>query len=137
MERLTQTSDKGGVAFTFDLDVTCQPSEMKKILKIAEKLKEYEDLEEQDLLLRLPCKVGDTVYYISEGFIEPCTVETIFISDYTDKDGNCSYMAEIHYDREDCPYVSTEIYFTDIGKTVFLMQAEAEQKLKEMESNYE
>ena len=52
MERLTQTSDKGGVAFTFDLDVICQPSEMKKILKIAEKLKDYEDLEEQGLLLR-------------------------------------------------------------------------------------
>ena len=44
MERLTQTSDKGGVAFTFDLEVTCQPSEMKKILRLAEKLKEYEDL---------------------------------------------------------------------------------------------
>ena len=67
MERLTQTSDKGGVAFTFDLDVTCQPSEMKKILKIAEKLKEYEDLEEQGLLLRLPCKVGDALYRINKG----------------------------------------------------------------------
>ena len=98
-------------------------------------LKRYNDLEEQGLLLRLPCKAGDTLYYISEGFIEPCTVETIFISDYTDKDGNCSYMAEIHFDREDCPYVSTEIYFTNIGKTVFLTQAEAEQKLKEMESD--
>lgn len=40
--------------------------------------------------------------------------------------------AEIHYDREDCPYVSTEIYFTDIGKTVFLTQSEAEQKLNEL-----
>ena len=99
-----------------------------------DKLAEYEDLEEQGLLLRLPVKVGDTVYYISDGFIEPCTVEVIFLADYTDKDGNCSYMAEIHFDREDCPYVSTEIYFTDIGKTVFLTQAEAEQKLKEMES---
>ena len=103
--------------------------------RIIERLAEYEDLEEQGLLLRLPCKVGYTLYYISDGFIEPCTVETIFISDYTDKDGNCSYMAEIHFDREDCPYVSTEIYFTDIGKTVFLTQAEAEQKLKEMESD--
>lgn len=46
MERLTQTSNSGGVAFTFDLDITCQPSEMKKILKIAEKLKCYEDAEE-------------------------------------------------------------------------------------------
>ena len=31
------------------------------------KLAEYEDLEEQGLLLRLPCKVGDTVYCIMTG----------------------------------------------------------------------
>lgn len=97
-----------------------------------EQLKEYQQLEEQDRLVKLPCKVGDTVYYISEGFIEPCRVEAIFLADYMDENGNCSYMAEIHYDREDCPYVSTEIYFTDIGKTVFSTKAEAEQKLKEL-----
>nr|DAU54700.1 MAG TPA: hypothetical protein [Caudoviricetes sp.] len=96
------------------------------------KLADYEDLEEQGRLLKLPCKVGDTVYYISEGFVEPCTIEVIFLADYTDKNGNCSYMAEIHYDREDCPYVSTEIYFTDIGKTVFLAKSEAEAKLKKL-----
>ena len=104
-------------------------------ISVQEKLREYEDLEDNGLLLRLPCKVGSTVYYISEGFIEPCTVEVIFLADYTDKDGNISYMAEIHFDREDCPYVSTEIYFTDIGKTVFLTQAEAEQNLKEMNTD--
>ena len=47
MERLTQTSNSGGVAFTFDLDITCQPSEAMKILNLATKLKEYEDLDEQ------------------------------------------------------------------------------------------
>ena len=47
MERLTQTSDKGGVAFTFDLEINCAPSEAQKILKLAEKLKKYEDLEKQ------------------------------------------------------------------------------------------
>lgn len=47
MERLTQTSDRGSVAFTFDLDIACKPSEMQKILRLAEKLKEYEDLEER------------------------------------------------------------------------------------------
>ena len=97
------------------------------------KLADYEDLEEQGRLIKLPCKVGDTVYYISDGFVEPCTIEVIFLANYTDKNGNCSYMAEIHYDREDCPYVSTEIYFTDIGKTVFLAKSEAEAKLKELE----
>lgn len=59
MERLTMQSDKGGVAFTFDLDITCKPSEMRKILNLAEKLKRYEDAEEQGLLLRLPCKIGN------------------------------------------------------------------------------
>ena len=54
MERLTQTSDKGGVAFTFDLDVTCQPSEMKKILRLADKLTEYEDAEAQGLFIQIP-----------------------------------------------------------------------------------
>ena len=131
MDRLTNIGSNGEIWIT-DNDETRRLGRKESAYK---KLAEYEDLEEQGLLLRLPCKVGDTVYYISEGFIEPCTVETIFISDYTDKDGNCSYMAEIHFDREDCPYVSTEIYFTDIGKTVFLTQEEAEQKLKEMESD--
>lgn len=98
---------------------------------LREKLKYYEDAEEQGLLLRLPCKVGDKVYQISENFIEPCTVEVIYLADYVDGDGNHCNMAEIHYDRYDCPYVSTEIYFTDFGKTVFLTREEA--MLKEME----
>ena len=129
MERLTDTgrnADGSGISKKSLIDRAGKGQPSSYTSKIVTKLADYEDLEEQGLLLRLPCKVGDTVYYISEGFIEPCTVETIFISDYTDKDGNCSYMAEIHYDREDCPYVSTEIYFTDIGKTVFLTRAEVE-----------
>lgn len=32
---------------------------------IYKRLYEYEDLEEQGLIVRLPCKVGDTIYYIS------------------------------------------------------------------------
>ena len=78
----------------------------------------------------LPVKVEQTVYYIFDGFIEPCTVEVIFLSDYEDKDGNCTYMADIHFDRDDCPYTVAEIYFTDIGKTVFLTKEEAEKAMK-------
>lgn len=98
-----------------------------------EKLAAYEDAEEQGLLLRLPCKVGDKVYQISENFIEPCTVETIFLGNYRDRNGNWCNMAEIYYDRYDCTYVSTAMYFTDIGETVFLTKEEAEAKMKEME----
>ena len=78
----------------------------------------------------LPVKVEQTVHYIFDGFIEPCTVEVIFLSDYEDKDGNCTYMADIHFDRDDCPYTVAEIYFTDIGKTIFLTKEEAEKALK-------
>lgn len=77
-----------------------------------------------------PVKVGQKVYYILDGFIESCTVEVIHLGDYTDEDGNCSCMAVIHFDREDCPYVATEIYFTDIGKIVFLTKEAAEKALK-------
>lgn len=38
-------------------------------LKVYFKLKEYEDLEEQGLLIRLPCKAGDTVYKL---WYKPC-----------------------------------------------------------------
>ena len=43
VERLTTTSDKGGLAFTFGLDVTCKPSEMAKILALGERLAAYEN----------------------------------------------------------------------------------------------
>ena len=62
MGRLTQTSDKGGVAFTFDLDITCRPSEAQKILRLAEKLKAYEDIIDEPEKLKL----------IDELYLERC-----------------------------------------------------------------
>lgn len=142
MERLTYVAENGEVLFhpadlPDDEGITitqlAKDGRYKALEEIAERLANREQAEEQGLLLRLPCKVGDKVYQISENFIEPCTVETIFLGNYTDRNGNCCNMAEIYYDRDDCPYVSTEMYFTDIGETVFLTESEAEAKLKEME----
>jgi hypothetical protein len=39
--------------------------EQRPFFGIIKRLAEYEDAEEQGLLLRLPCKVGDTVYQIA------------------------------------------------------------------------
>lgn len=158
MERLTQTSNKGGVAFTFDLDITCERSEIKKILKVAEKLKNYEDAEEQGLLLRLPCKVGDTVYVDST--ILP--IEDMECYEDIDNKIPLYFPARVVSFRfakrnwmkiavrekwlyewiddetgPDSNYIECEKNFTIllsmIGKTVFLTEAEAEAKLKEME----
>lgn len=43
MDRLTMTSDRGGLAFTFALDITCKRSEMCKIIALGERLKAYEE----------------------------------------------------------------------------------------------
>ena len=128
MERLTQTSNSGGVAFTFDLDITCQPSEARKILNLATKLKEYEDLEEQGRLIKLPCKVGDVVYimasYCKTHYAEAEVKDFVhFISC-----GFCIVVTSKYFDKQNIP-------FSEFGKTVFLTKAEAEQKLKEMESD--
>ena len=91
------------------------------------KLGEYEDLEEQGLLLKLPCKVGDTVYSIAnDGKIYPvkATREVRIVN------------GVLHIICESCKYVDL-VSYDDIGKSVFLTQTEAEQKLKEKESDEE
>lgn len=126
MERLTQTSNKGGVAFTFDLDITCERSEIKKILKVAEKLKDYEDAEEQGLLLRLPCKVGDNIY-----IIKPYGIEEASITGISEADDIDCFCFEIYIDP-DCHEI---IALEEFNDTWFLTKEEA--KLKEMESSHE
>ena len=139
MERLTQTSDRGGVALTFDLDITCEPSEIKKILKLAEKLKDYEDAEEQGLLLRLPCGIGTDIYYIPS--------EENFRLNLLDGHGEENRVFHQTVDRitfrkngwymecdSDLEYGTGRILLdTSYGVTWFLTSEEAEAKLKEME----
>ena len=89
--------------------------------RIIERLAEYEDLEEQGLLLRLPCKVGDTVWriFLSDNYIMPCNVEEFVYSDSL-------YIIV----REELFNTRRGLNINEIGKTVFLTKAEAEKKLK-------
>ena len=126
MERLTTTSDKGGVAFTFNLDITCDKSEIMKILKLAEKLKEYEDLEEQGKLLKLPCAVGDTVYRINKGKKEP--IIPMLVIGIAIRNEN-----ELVIQTKDIADDNHNLYSKNsIGKTVFLTKEAAEAALEEM-----
>lgn len=138
MERLTKTSDLGGVAFTFDLFINCMPSEAKKILNVATKLKEYEDLEEQGRLVKLPCKVGDTVWDNDCG--RPCAY-TITAFSF----GECEeYICEPVTTKEAVFYyenlsgsITGSFAESEIGKSVFLNKSAAEEKLKELRGNNE
>ena len=95
------------------------------------KLKEIEDLEEQGLLLRLPCKVGDTIYEVSyenrEFVIKEHIVNEFIYRSYRFP------RIEIYCENENGFLVCNNIGKLD--ECLFLTKAEAEQKLKEMESD--
>ena len=89
-----------------------------------EKLADYEDAEEQGLLLRLPCPIGTTVY------------NTTWWDDVQEKvkvDGKTFYRTIHKHKVSKSTFSLLDIY--DFGKTVFLTKAEAKQKLNEMESD--
>ena len=109
----------------------CEDSRVKSLKN---KLKEYKDLEKQGLLLRLPCKVGDTIYVngiLGVGEVEEYKVIRVdYHSNLATKRSEFYIEALLVSNPEN----SIGFYDKEIGKTVFLTQAEAEQKLKEMES---
>lgn len=100
---------------------------IKKLIVEVEPYKAYKDLEEQGLLLRLPCKVGDTIWYVDDDDNYPIEAK---ITRIEIKENYILYYAEEKYD---CGTYGFDL--DDIDKTVFLTQAEAEQTLKEMESD--
>ena len=101
-----------------------------------DKLAEYEDLEEQGLLFRLPCKVGDTVWDNDYG--KPCAYTITGFSFGTGEnyiDEPVSSKEVVYYYSNSSGSITGSFAVSEIGKTVFLTQAEAEQKLKKMESD--
>ena len=124
---IASLKDKNGKGYTeeFSFCGTCE------VNVLFNKLKEYEDLEEQGLLLRLPCHIGDIIY-------EPTNRNTINEYSVTGiKEEEFALWIEWKLEKG---FVYQSIYGVevgDIGETVFLTQEEAEQKLKEMEGNHD
>ena len=167
MERLTFVTEDGEVLFhpedlPDDESVTITQLAVAKRFRaletIAERLANREQAEDQGLLLRLPCKVGDTVY------VDSAILPIEDMECYEDIDNKIPlyFPARVvsfrfakrnwmkiavktkwlheWIDNEtgpDSDYVEREKNFTIllsmIGKTVFLSEAEAEAKLAEME----
>lgn len=103
----------------------CEP-DCEEIDAVYRKLKEYEDMEEQDRLLKLPCKVGNIVYCIENKEIYTCTVGKISISK------NNGVWVEINFPKEMPDIVAIEYNLDDIGKTVFLAREEAEAAMNKL-----
>lgn len=98
-------------------------------------LKEYQQLEEQDRLVKLPCKIGDTVGDNDYG--RPCAY-TITAFSF----GECEeYICEPVTTKEAVFYyenlsgsITGSFAESEIGKSVFLKKSEAEAKLEEIRS---
>ena len=137
MERLTNRifvpkEERDIVVFTQGEYIDTIPAEMthEDIRKVLRKLAEYEEAEEQGLLLRLPCKIGSILYQpISNRQINEYKAIGLCF-DITRNE----FMYEVAY-QIGLEWYKTTCDFDCINKTVFLTKAEAEQKLKEMESD--
>lgn len=97
---------------------------------LRETLKKYEDLEEQSRFIKLPCKVGDIVFYISGKII----LEYKVVGFSVDGTGAWLIYGEHHVDENDKTY-SYNFEVDKIGKTVFLTREKAEAKLKGLRGN--
>ncbi len=96
---------------------------------LRERLREYEDLEEQGKLMKLNCAVGDTVYEVQglRGRIQPYTIISVHVS----KCGNL-YGWELKDGKGIYGNLNGFSEYA-LGKSVFLTLKEAEAKLAEME----
>lgn len=112
------------------------PRKCKYISDALKKLADYEDLEQQGRLIKLPCKVGDIVWDNDYG--RPCAY-TITAFSF----GECEeYICEpvttkevVFYYTNSSGSIIGSFAESEIGKSVFLNKSEAEAKLKELRGN--
>lgn len=162
MERLTERSANSNMVWFKDCEndnARLEPCEMTAHHNrmVIEKLSTYEDSEEQGRLVKLPCKVGDTVY------VDNTILPIEDMECYEDIDNKIplyfpARVASFRFAKRnwmkiavkakwlhewiddgtgpESDYIECEKNFTIllsmIGKTVFLTKSEAEAKLKEL-----
>lgn len=110
--------------------------------KVLTKLADYEDTEEQGLLIRLPCKVGDTVYVVTSPFNVFDDIEydenmkdevyEAYVSSVSFYESGEQYRI---YSKVTNHFIGAYFRECDFGKTVFFTKEEAEAKLAEMEES--
>ena len=135
MERLTERYD---VTPDGESDVWVKQHDY---ISAARKLCDYEDLEEQGLLVRLPVKIGDDIYKIPS----KANYDLNVLNGY--KANNRVYHQKVYSivfsqrgwfvqcDKDSIHVPNVICVDVEYGKTWFLTREEAEKKLKEMKKN--
>lgn len=116
-----------------DIKANCvkYAEEHEQLAEWIEELKSYKDLEEQGLLVRLPCKVGDMVWDNDFGYPESYEIKAFsygYCDSYVEPDTEDQI---IFYYENYSGSIAGAFPISEIGKTVFLTREEAEKKLEE------
>jgi hypothetical protein len=100
--------------------------------EFVDKLADYEDLEEQGLLLRLPCRIGGTVYHYCEesGRILEYVISYVGISNYVS--GGFNIVIGGSAFEDDCLLDDFEDDMYSFQKEFFQTFEEAKQALEEI-----
>lgn len=135
MERLTKR-EISGITYNNSPGFMCScycdncskgTEDCDRLKAMVNRLAKFEDLEEQDLLVRLPCKVGDTVYVPTRNFISELRITMASINNR----GKLYFSWVLDDDKGIYPNLDGFSGY-ELGKTVFLTREEAEKKLAEM-----
>ena len=108
--------------------------DFKDIKDMYNKLKEYEDLEEEGLLLKLPCKVGTVAYLIDHNFVRmerkpiKCIIDEFTVDRYNDCYAVLNGAENFYMMRR-----FRAINIKQFGETIFLTKEEAEKALERWE----
>ena len=125
MERLTKISKEGNAYYPKCFEDPCcgmgecLDDNCSLMIDVCKKLAEYEQLEEQGLLMRLPCKVGEKLWCIVNSAIRELRVHHFDMPAFGTTDIVFRYADGFKLER----------FVGEIGKTVFLTREEAEKKL--------
>ena len=132
MSRLTRRAENGVAMYATPSGESVKWENNRH--KVLQKLAEYEDLEEQGLLLKLPCKVGTTVYVIDT--IYECDNDYMdCIMEFPDR-YQCEIGFKCEYEHEKLVVRPESFDFKmldNFNKTVFLTKEEAEKALERLE----
>ena len=106
--------------------------EHEQLAKWLEELKFYKEAEEHELLLRLPCNVGDKVWDNDFGHPESYEIKAFsygYCDSYVEPDIEDQI---IFYYENYSGSITGSFAMSEIGKTVFLTREEAAKKLEDM-----
>ena len=116
-----------------DIEYDCSKCELEKAL---EKLADYEDAEEQGLLVRLPVNKNKEIYIISSRWTV-CSECGSRFDEYSCSgcEYECDSKKEYYVYPTYLSFIDVTTYVNQFKKTIFLTYEEAAKKLEEMKNN--